>query len=131
MIEYKNQLLIITLAALGYIGVGYYFNTQIDNLTNQYKEKKALSLEYYSLKKEYSKEALKNKIDKIYKFLDNFDIKYTKTYSNALDKTTLTIELDITNLNKTVNYIINSKLPYKNLELEKRDNYSAIFKVSF
>lgn len=131
MIIYKNQLLVLLLITVGYIGEGYYFNNQIDKLTDQYKKKQSLCLEYHSLKKEYSKDAIKNKIDKIYKFLDNFDIKYKKRYSNALDKTTLIIELDITNLNKTVNYIINMGIPYKGLKIEKKDNYHAIFSVSF
>lgn len=131
MMGYKNQFLVLAIIILGYIGGGYYFDDQIDRLTEQYKEKQSLSLEYYNLKKEYSKEAIKNKIDKIYKFLDNFDIKYKKTYSNALDKTTLLIELDITNLNKTVNYILEMGIPYKGLKIKKKDNYSAIFSVSF
>ncbi len=128
---YKNNLIIFSILLLVGVVTQWYFPSEIAKYETQYIEQKKLSLKYFDLKEKYSKKSIKKEKRRIIEFLDAFGIKYTTKPTKRTKKTNLTMILKKTNANKIVSYVLNSKLIFEAITIQKIDDYTLSFSVKY
>ena len=123
---YKKNIIIFIVLSILWIGLSSYFSSTIAKKEKLFLEEKKLIMTFNDLESSYSKSALEKNKKKILGFLDAFDIKYTSSNTN-----TLNMKLKKTNANKIISYILNSKILFKDLKIEKIDDYTLLFSIKF
>lgn len=127
----RNNIIIFLALVITWGGLSSYFSSTIDEKEKAYIKQKDLITKYNTLKNKYSKSSIKKDKKKIFDFLNLFNISYSKTKSKRENRDVVSIELNKSNANKIISYILNSNLLFENIEIKKIDQYKLLFKVTF
>lgn len=127
----RNNIIIFLALVITWGGLSSYFSSTIDEKEKAYIKQKDLITKYNTLKNKYSKSSIEKDKKKIFDFLNLFNISYSKTKSKRENRDVVSIELNKSNANKIISYILNSNLLFENIEIKKIDQYKLLFKVTF
>lgn len=99
-----------------------YFNSAINKANAKFNEKNEVITQLVKLDRKWSKENQKLELKRLYDFLNAFNVKYK--LKEKKNKKTLTLQINYSNSNKIISFILNRNIQIKQFKLDKLDNYN-------
>jgi len=122
VIDLKKIGIVFFILILTQTSLWFYFDSKIKTTNTELTNKKEILSNLNILEEKWSLKHQKSELNRVYEFLDAFNIKYEKKEQNK--NKIIKMSLETKNVDKVASFLLNRDINFKKLNIKKIDKYN-------